>query len=180
MKSHFPRITQGFIALTVSILAGCASPSIDSSALVPTDAIVRRIHGGTVNISASGAHETNPRWFLLVSNENLREALETSVLRYGIFSRVIQSSDTNYRLDVALLGLKQPWFGASLKVTAEMSWKLTDVHSGRILWQQDTTCPYTAAFGEALQATNRLEIANEGAIRENIKAGIEQMADLSF
>lgn len=161
-------------------LAGCASPSIDPSSLVPLDANVQKIHNATVNISASGCHETNPNWLLLVTNENLRQALETSLVRYGVFTRVIQNNDTDYRLDVTLLHLKQPWFGISLTVTAKMSWRLTNSRTGRVLWQQDTICPYKATFSDAVQATNRLEIANEGAIRENIKSGIQKIAKLQF
>ena len=179
MKSKFIYAAQAALALSLAMLASCASPANPTS-MVPSDASVRKKHNATVNVAVTGGHTTNPMWTSQVSNEDFKQALETSLTRYGAFSHVIQDSGANYRLDVSLVRLKQPMVGFDMTVTAEVSWKLTDTRSGRVLWQQTTTSPYTATLKDEFIAVRRLQLANEGAIRQSIKTGIEHISALSF
>ena len=167
------------LAFALFALASCASPA-NPTAMVPRDASVRKKHSATVKVAVAGGHNTNPLWTSQVSNDDFKQALETSLTQYGVFSRVIQDSGANYRLDVSLIRLKQPMVGFDMTVTAEVSWKLTDARSGRVLWQQTTTSPYTAKVGDEFLGVRRLQLANEGAIRQSIKTGIEHIAALSF
>ena len=179
MKTKLIYTAHAALALTLAMLASCASPA-SPTAMVPSDANVRKKHNATVNVAVTGGHTTNPLWTSQVSNEDFKQALETSLTRYGVFSRVIQDGSANYRLDVSLVRLKQPMVGFDMTVTAEVAWKLTDARSGRVLWQQTTTTPFTATVGDAFMGVQRLGLANEGAIRQSIKTGIEHISALSF
>jgi hypothetical protein len=147
--------------------------------MVPTDAIVRKTHDGTVAVGVTGGKNTNPLWLSQVSNEDFKQALENSLLRYKVFSRVIQSSGADYRLDVTLQELKQPMVGFALTVKGKVQWRLTNTKSGKVVWQQTIDRNFTAGVGDAFVAARRLGIANEGAIRENIKAGIQEIGQLN-
>jgi hypothetical protein len=149
------------LLLTSLMLVACASPA-DPSRMVPTDAVVNKTHNGTVNIAVTGGRDTNPMWTSQVSNEDFRQALETSLLRYGVFSRVIQNTSANYRLDVTLRRLKQPFAGFNMTVAAEVSWTLADAQSGRVLWHEVTTSRYTATVGNAFYGVHRLELPMKG------------------
>ena len=161
------------------ILVGCASPS-DPAAMVPTNAIVGKTHSGSVNLAVSGGHETNGLWTSQVSSKDFQTALESSILHYGVFSRVIQNGGADYRLDVSLVRLAQPLIGFNMTVTSTVAWRLADTKTGRVLWEQTIVSPYTATISDAFIGIERLKLANEGAIRESIKSGIEHISTTSF
>ena len=82
-------------------------------------------------------------WTSQVSSQDFRQALEASLQRYGVFSRVIRNAGADYQLSVTLLRLKQPLVGFDMTVTAEVMWRLT-TNSGRLVWQQTTNQSYKA------------------------------------
>jgi hypothetical protein len=147
--------------------------------MVPSNASVRRTFNRSVRVSVAGGRETNPMWTSQVSSEDFRRALETSLQRHRVFSRVIRNAGADYQLSVTLVRLKQPFAGFDMTVAAEVMWRLTS-NSGRVVWQQTTNQSYKATVGDALVGVNRLRLANEGTIRENIKLGIERISELSL
>ena len=48
------------------------------------------------------------------------------------------------------------------------------------MWEQTIVSPYTATISDAFIGIERLKLANEGAIRESIKSGIEHISTTSF
>jgi len=148
--------------------------------MVPQTANIRTSHPHAVAVTVSGGHRTNPMWTSQVSNEDFRRALESSLTKHHVFSRVVQGGNCEYRLDVTLLRLKQPLAGFDMTVTAEVTWKLTDVRSSRVVWQETTTDAYKATVSDAFVGVTRLKLANEGAIRESIKTGIERISKLAI
>jgi hypothetical protein len=165
--------------LAALVLVGCASPA-DPDAMVPQDAKIGRTHRGSVDVTVVGGRETNPMLESDVSNEDLQKALTTSLTRYGVFSQVIQNGGTDYRLDVAVVDLKKPLAGFDMTVTAKLMWRLTNNHTERVLWDDTTTTPFKATVGDAFAGVRRLQLADEGAIREGIKAGLEHVGKMSF
>lgn len=161
----------------MAFLAGCAR-SADPAAMVPNFASVGRTHPRSVTVAVSGGRETNPLWTSQVSSAHFREALQASLLKFRVFSRVINAGNADYRLEANLVRLKQPLAGFDMTVTAEVAWRLTDLRTGRVVWQQTFAEPYTATVGDAFVGVNRLALANEGAIRGGIKVGIERLSKL--
>lgn len=175
-------ISAAKLVVTFALLvwfSGCASPA-DPAAMVPQTANIGKCHPHSVAVAVSGGHGTNPLWTSQVSNEDFKKALESSLTKHRVFSSVVQAGGGEYRLDVTLVRLDQPFAGLDLKVTAEVTWKLTDARSGRVVWQDTTTSAYTATFGDAVVAFVRLKLANEGAIRESIKTGIERVSKVAM
>jgi hypothetical protein len=173
-----------FLAATLLLplalfVAGCATPA-DPAAMVPQNANVRKTHPQSVSVAVSGGRSTNPMWTSQVSDESFKTALESSLTKYRSFSRVLGGAGGEYRLDVALLKLKQPLAGFNMTVTAEIAWTLTAVRSGQVVWRETTNTPYTATMGDAFAGVKRLGLANEGAIRESIKRGLERISQLSI
>lgn len=146
--------------------------------MVPTDATVRNTHAGAVAVAVTGGRQTNPLWASQVSNEDFKHAVEDSLLRYRVFSRV-QTSGADYRIEVALKELKQPFVGFTFTVSAKVYWRLTNARSGKVVWQQTIDRHFTAGIGDIHDA-QMLELANEGAIRENIKAALQEIGQLTF
>ena len=174
--------SQIFLVLLAAVpllLPSCAAPAAPS-AMVPTDAAIHKTHSGTVAVAVSGGKQTNPLWTSQVSNEDFKQALEDSLLRYKVFSRVLKSNGADYRVEVALQELKQPFVGFSLTVKSKVHWRLINAKTGGVVWQKTIDGNYTAGVGDAFVAVRRLKLANEGAIRENIKTGIQEVGQLSF
>jgi len=178
MKHHIRTIGSLLCAFSAAYLAGCAAPA-DPAAMVPAHASVCHKFNHSVGLSVTGGQNTNPMWTSQVSSEDFRQALEMSLQRSGVFSRVINNAGADYQLSVMLVRLKQPLAGFDMTVTAEVTWKLT-TNSGRVVWEQTTNQSYTAKMGDAFAGVNRLRLANEGAIRESIRVGIERISELSL
>src|SRR5438552_4822524 len=90
-------------------LQSCAPAN--PSAMVPLDATIYKTHSGTVAVAVGGT------WPPDVHSEDFKQALEDSLLRYRVFSRVITTgSGTDYRIEVTLLELKQPFVGFTFTI----------------------------------------------------------------
>ncbi len=175
------KIHARFLALSIACasLAGCVSPA-DRQAMIPGTVNLHRKIPKTVAVAVTGGQKTNPLWTSQVSNEDFAAALQASIEKHGLFSRVLRSGDTEYRLDARLVRLRQPALGFNMTVQAEVEWRLTETRTGRGLWTETTNNSYTATVGQAFVGVTRLKLANEGAIRENIKTALERISALSI
>jgi len=154
-------------------LQSCAPAN--PSAMVPLDATIYKTHSGTVAVAVGGT------WPPDVHSEDFKQALEDSLLRYRVFSRVITTgSGTDYRIEVTLLELKQPFVGFTFTIKSVAHWRLLNAKTGSVVWEQTIDRHFTAGVGDAFVAAHRAQLANEGAIRENIKAGIQEIGQLSL
>ncbi len=182
MLKLLPLLQSASLRLTLlslcAALAGCVSGA-DPTAMVPESVRLARKSSRSVSVAVTGGQKTNPLWTSQVSNEDFATALQTSIEKYGLFSSVIRGGGGHYLLDVRLVRLQQPMLGFNMTVQAEVEWRLKD-GSGRVVWTETTNRPYTATVGDAFVGATRLKLANEGAIRENIKTGLERMSTVSL
>lgn len=167
------------LSLACAGLSGCAS-SADSRAMVPGNVVIGKKFNKTVSVAVTGGQKTNPLWASQVANEDFAAALQTTIEQHGLFSRVLRSGGGDYRLDVRLIQLRQPMMGFNMTVQAEVEWRLHQTSSDKLVWETHTNRSYTATVGDAFVGIVRLRLANEGAIRENIKSGLEGIANLSL
>ena len=168
-----------FTALLGCFFTGCASPA-DVGAMVPQNVAVGKRFNKSVGVAVTGGQSTNPMWCSQVANEDFAAALESTIKQTGLFSSVLRSSGGEYQLDVRLIRLRQPMVGFDMTVQAEVEWRLRHVSPDRVVWEGNTNRSFTATVGDAFVGMTRLKMANEGAIREAIKAGLEQIAALSL
>lgn len=162
-------------ALTLAaalVLGGCAAPArvdqmqtsvpmakravIDASPLKQSIAIK----------DVTGGKDTNPMWMSNVSSSDFEQALQASLRDAGLLSPNRQGS--RFTLTAHMLKLDQPFFGASMTVTATVVYTLVERATGKETLVTTIASPYTAAWNSSFLGTERLKLANEGAVRENI------------
>jgi len=162
------RVLVGCLAVTG--LAACASGARTGAMTAPVapDQIVadnspikKAIAVGAV----TGGDETNPLWKSEVSNGNFKTALEDSLA----LSVLKGGADAPYTLNAKLVSLHQPFAGFDLTVTSTIEYSLLAPGKATPVLSKTVVTPYTAELGEAFLGVERLRLANEGAMRENIK-----------
>lgn len=178
MLKHITAVT--FVALTL-VLGGCASPAMTENMQVlgtleqrTTPSVLRE---QIVVKDVTGGQETNPMWTSEVSSSSFHRALESSLQNVGLLAP-IQSGQ--YQLVAHLEELDQPLMGLDLKVTANVRYTLVETASGKSVYERSISLPYTATVGDAFAAVKRLRLANEGAIRVNIEALINDLLALQL
>lgn len=143
-------------ARTDAMIARPATPLPEASALRQAVAVG----------SVTGGQATSPLWTSQVANEDFTAALRVSLNAHAM----IDLSGRRLRLDAVLTNLSQPFVGLDMTVTAVVAYRLTDVATGRVVFDRVIATPFTADFAASLLGVERLRVANEGAIRANIAA----------
>jgi hypothetical protein len=124
----------------------------------------------------TGGKDTNPMWVSNVSSADFERALEASLKDAGLLSGNRQGS--KYTLTADMKKLDQPLFGASMTVTATVKYTLVERATGKAVFERDVAVPFTAEWNAAFLGTERLKLANEGAIRSNITQLINDLVAL--
>jgi hypothetical protein len=132
------------------------------------------VNGVTV-AGVTGGHETNALWISKINNDNFKAALYQS-LQSANLSHVYDGA--KHRLSAQILDVDQPLAGLDLTVTCKVNYKLLSVKKNKVVYDKDITTSYTATFSQAPIAGMRLQMANEGAARLNIKKFIDDLYKL--
>jgi hypothetical protein len=139
------------------------SVDVTEATLLSSQSQLRQaVQVGTV----SGGSETHPLWKSNVSDADFSEALRRSFAAHTILG----GPTAPYRLDAELVKMEQPTVGFSMTVTADVRYRLVNLRNGSVVFDQTITTPFTAEFSSAFMGVVRLRLANEGAIRENIRS----------
>lgn len=160
-------------------LNGCASPA-SKQELIVAETSFGTHHPHTVSVKAGGGGETGAMDYTNISNEDLAGAIEESIIKSGLFSSVVQGDDADYKLSVYLVSMSKPVFGFSFTIDMEMSWSLVNTKTGEAVMRESIKSSHTATAGEAFAAVTRIRIAVEGAAEENIRKGLQKIAELSL
>lgn len=162
----------------VLVTSGCAA---QASRMVPADFEVVKKHPFSVSVGESvGGRETNPLWSSQISDSAFTEALNNALVESGVFQAVVKGEDADYHLDVTILFYDQPWVGMDFDVRMKTKWELTDLKTLAAVWSDTFETTYRAKLSDALVAAERLQKANEGAVRANIREGIRRLSILSL
>jgi hypothetical protein len=154
-------------------LAACASPSRpEAMALAATPGLTAAPgdpgYHAVTSVIVSGGSETNPLWTAQVSNEDLKTALEASLTAAGYMG----SEGPNMVVTANMVELQQPIMGLDLSVTSRIQYQVTS--DGRVVFNDTVSATGTAGMGEAFAAVERLRLANEKSIQENIKQFLQR------
>lgn len=147
--------------------------SANSIQTSPTDTKIKN------NISikdVTGGKETSPMWTSQVGSSDFQRALENSLRVTGLLSPI--GSNGSYQLTADLISLDQPMIGFDMTVTATVRYSLIEKISGKEIFTRSIPTPYTAKMGDAFIGSERLKIANEGAVRKNIEELIAELVRL--
>ena len=168
------------IVLSVALLAGCATPAaVEKMAvslpITQTNAALKNSVGVT---EVTGGRETNPMWTSQVSSDSFKRALEQSLENAGMFSKIV--SGGKYQLIADLTRLDQPMFGFDMTVNSTVRYSLIETQSRKEVYGRVIQIGYTATVSDAFVGSERLKLANEGAINANIKALIIDLIALKL
>src|SRR5258706_3164558 len=125
--------------------------------------------------AVTGGEETNPMWASKVNDAGFKTALDGSLNGAGLSAG---ASGCVYPIDANLLGLSQPSIGFDMTVTSHVNYKVYD-GSGQPVVLATVDAPFTAKVSDAFIGVQRLQMANEGSIRESIKQCFDKLRTAS-
>jgi hypothetical protein len=156
------------VALAMA-LAGCAAGARPNGMTVETapgttisnkSSLRYAVQVGTV----SGGSKTNPLWKSEVSDDDFHQALEQTLSLHAMLA-----GTPRYALNAEIVSLEHPLIGVQATVTVTVRYTLVAVADRAAVWDGTLTTSYTAPLGAALSGPERLRLATEGAMHENIK-----------
>lgn len=176
------RILFGLTRLAVATVAAAAVSACAKPATVP--AMVPDVAGVTSAASpyrsaisvgtVSGGRGSAKLWTARVGNTEFQEALTRALTDSGLAA----AQGGRYRLDSDLQKLEEPFAGFAMTVEATIAYRLADTTNGAVVYQNTITTPATATMDDALDGLARNRIANERAIRANLRRLVEELSAL--
>jgi hypothetical protein len=170
--------TLGALAMTVTIV-GCATQAATAKMVVQPADVVSRPSAFTKRLAVknvSGGSETNPLWTSQVDTASFREALQLSLDSASLLSQPPQSA--THVLNASLVALEQPLFGFDMTVTCKARYNIVELSSGQKMFEKEIVTPYTAKAGDSFIGSERLKLANEGAVRMNFKQLLQELSEV--
>jgi hypothetical protein len=163
--------------LLLAGLGACATPAsytsmvpeLASGELGPGPAPSYR---GAITVASVGiGTDTSTPWRSRIGSTEFQEALVRTLTLAGLAS----AQSGRFRLDATLLSLERPYAGFAMTVTASVAYRLTDTATGAVVYQETRTSLGTATLNDAVLNENRLRIADERALRANLRKLIEDL-----
>lgn len=173
MNSAIKTIT--FVALAI-LLFGCATPAnrqaMTLSKFEGNVTLDPNLREAFAVRSVGGGQTTNPLWTSQVGNEDFKGALDQSLEELG-YKSIDSSKPPLYFVDADLKELDQPLLGMTFDV---MSNVVYTVEGQGIKKTIPISAVGTAKVADAFIAVERLKIANERSIRENLRLFINSLS----
>ena len=174
--------TTASLALAI-ILVGCASPArIDQMSLgareVSTIKVAEPMRSNVAIRAVTGGKDTNPLWVSNVGSADFERALEASLKAVGLLAADRQSG--RYQVTAHLANLEQPLLGFDMTVTSTVNYVVSERATGKEVYKRSVVVPYTAKMGDAFVGTERLKLANEGAMRASITTFISDLQQVKL
>ena len=164
-----------FAMMACSLLVGCATTATQQvmsveyglSGVTPGEKLLKEVYVGSVTQGKA----TNLPWTSQVDTDAFKAALEQSL---GSMGYMADSSTAKYKIDAELQDLAQPGFGLKYYVKSTVRYTISEAGNSRSL---PITVTGIARASDALYSRERLKIAREHSVSENISKFIEQLTD---
>lgn len=165
---------------SVVVLAGCATPAaVEQMAVsLPITQTNPALKNSVAVAEVTGGRDTNPMWTSQVSGDAFRRALEQSLESAGMFNKIFAGS--KYQLTADLTRLDQPMIGLDMTVSSTVRYSLIETHTRKEIYARVIQISYTAKMSDAFIGTQRLKLANEGAVKANIEAFVIDLIALKI
>lgn len=170
----------GWAAATLAAitLSGCAAGARPDNMVISTvtTAPVSETDAGYKSIRVAhvdGGSKTNPLWMSSVSSEDFQKALENSLRAVGLLADDPGSAKTE--ITANLQDLQRPMAGIDMTVTSKVHYSAKATSDQKLVFDDVVAASGTAKFGDSLLAVERLRLANEASIKENIKSFIDRL-----
>jgi hypothetical protein len=163
------------MAASLSACAGAARPdnmivtTNGAAALAPADPGYKAFRVTHVD----GGSKTNPVWMSAVSSDDFQKALEDSLRVMGLLADDPASAKTE--ITANLQDLQRPLAGIDMTVTSRVHYSAKSTTGQQVVFDDVVAASGTAKFSDSLLAVERLRLANEASIKENIKSFIERL-----
>jgi hypothetical protein len=162
--------------LAIALLFGCATPASQQSMSVSMQDFPAKLNATLkeqlVVSNVTGGKETNPMWTSQVDAQGFKGALDKSIAMVGY--KASDASKAKFNVDATLQDLNQPIFGLTFDVVSTVLYTVTGEGKQR---QIPVTATGTATTSDAFIGVERLRIANERSIKENIKQFLQKISD---
>ena len=172
------------VVLAALILSACASPAILQNTIVkPEDvktiAASPHFEGAiaVVQVERNTKTNTNPLLNSKIDEVFFKKALSASLENNGLLG--IDQSSTRFDLFVNLESFKQSLFGKDYTVTSNISYKLVERKTDITWYKELISASYITPHSKSGLPVGGMRLANEGAIRENIKEFIMLLSEKS-
>jgi hypothetical protein len=119
--------------------------------------------------SVSGGQVMNVLTVPGVANEPFKQALENMLAAIGCLAR---SGTPKFYLDAEIQNLDQPLIGPDLSVTADVTYKVSGAGAAAAY---PIKAKGTATFSDSPIAVDRMRIANERAMHQNIEQFLQAL-----
>ena len=161
--------------LCLGLLQGCATPASPTGMVVSAEEPIAQKNLALQNAvtvrSVTGGKETSPLWTSQVDSNGFRTALTQSL--YSIGYEAGSQEKATLLVDAELVSLSQPLFGLTFDVTSSVVYKVEGATFKRNF---PITAVGTARTSDAFIGVERLRIANERSIKENIKQFLRELS----
>lgn len=164
-------------AIFVFILGGCAS--FDREKMIIQNFESGQTHPYSLSVSVESGDKESVGGWVPIPNKDLLYAIEESIRKGCVFEKIVSGEGGDYLLNVTVFSLEQPTIGLRMTVRLEAGWTLTKA-GGDVVWQEMIKSEYSQGVGDAFVGATRFRMANDGAIRENIKKGMLKLSALKF
>lgn len=179
--THFmQRVAAPALCVAAALLTGCAITPSTTASLVPTTTIdaagTRHTQSVAVAVGGVSTHEVAKRH---LTDDIVADALVSAIEKNKSFARVIKGTGANYVLNVNLLTADYPAMGLNFTVKTEMTWSLKRA-DGTAVWQESIRSEGLATTSDAFAGAERVRLAAERAVRENINQGLIKISKLKL
>lgn len=165
---------------TIGGLSGCTSPASQKGMVVSNIPDVHR-HSSTVAIISQGSNvgSVGGGSGIIISSDDFAEAIKESIIKNGLFTKVIHDKDADYILYVIIVHTSLPGVGTKCTVNIFAEWSLFDSGNHNVM-KETIKSSHTATMGDTIVAPTRFRLAVEGAVRENIRLGLIAISKLKL
>ena len=160
----------------VLVLPGCATNASPAAMSLNSNELGIKPNAKLKNAvsvrSVTGGKETNPLWTSEVDNTGFKNAITQSVAVVGYAA---PSNKAKYLVDAELQKLDKPIIGLTFDVTSTVNYRVEGEDFQRNI---PITATGTASFSDAWAGAERLRIANEKSMKENIKLFLLELSKI--
>jgi len=109
-----------------------------------------------------------------ITDADLKDSLERTLMKAGLG----RAANGRFRLDAMLQKLDQPFIAIDMVVTVTIGYRLSDVATGAIVYDQTLVTRGVAAYIEQPNARERLRLADWRAVRTNLLQLVKRLYEL--
>ena len=160
------------LSLTVLILSACASPSILQNMIVTPQNMGAILASPSFEneiaiVQVEKSKKNNSTFASSIDEKSFQKALGASLKNIGLLATHQPSS--KFDLFVIIESFEQPLFGKDFKVTSNVKYKVVEKKTNFTLYDKLISASFVTPQINNGLPVGGMRLANEGAVRENIK-----------